>query len=297
MSLTVRLPDLDFRKMLVATDSSAGAEAAFHLARYVSSKSGGFLHILHVARSATAAREFEQEVNSRYGPLPDDSASLEIRVGQRPAEDILRFAREEDVELILMGKHGSRTTDRLLTYLGAYGQALGSTCEYVVRTAECPVLLTSPRFVHGSVDIRRILVAIDFSHYTPAAVRLGRELSDMFDAEVEYLYVRESAGKEEAVETPATNNGMPPGRFSVERGAADRVILDHIRQRGIDLLAIHSHGATGDRRARIGHVAEKLIQAAPCSILTVKSFGRSPVRPDQTDKDIVARLRVRAGIG
>ncbi|MBT8401232.1 MAG: universal stress protein [Rhodothermia bacterium] len=291
------MPNLDFRKMLVATDSSAGAEAAFHLARYVSSKSSGFLYIMHVARSSEAAADFEAEVTSRYGTLPEDSAALVTRVGQRPAEAILRFAREEEVELILMGKHGSRTTDRLLTYLGAYGQALGSTCEYVVRTAECPVLLTSPRFVHGSVDVRRILVAIDFSHFTPAAIRLGRELADMFDAEVEYLYVREGAGEVDAGDAPPTNNGLPPGRFSIERGAADRVILDHIRQRGIDLLAIHSHGATGDRRARIGHVAEKLVQAAPCSILTVKSFGRSPVRPDKTDRDIVARLRVRAGIG
>ncbi len=284
--------------MLVAVDSSAGAEAAVHLARYVSSKSGGSTDIIHVARSERAAEEFKKDAASRYGHLTEDaSGALVLRTGQRPSEAILRYAREEDIELILMGKHGSRTTDRLLTYLGAYGQALGSTCEYVVRTAECPVLLTSPRFVHGSVDVRRILVAIDFSHYTPAAIRLGRELGAVFDAEIEYLHVREGARPGNEQEGPTTNNGLPPGRFSVERGAADRVILDRIRQRGIDLLAIHSHGTTGDRRARIGHVAEKLIQSAPCSILTVKSFGRSPVRPDQTDREMMARMRVRAGIG
>ena len=287
---------LPFKKMLVPTDSSAGAEAALHLASYLRGKVGGRLLVAHVAKTEDMAAEFDREFLERSGPLPvDGSMSMLSFTNDRPADAIPRLASDEDVDLIVMGKHGYRTTDRLLTYLGSYGQSMGSTSEYVVRTSTAPVLLASPRFVHGPVDIRRVLVAIDFSRYTPAAIRLGRELKETFDADVEYLHVRERATVAQVDAAVDSNNGLPDD-FSVERGSADRVILDHIAQRGIDLLAIHSHGTTGDRRARIGHVAEKLIQAAPCSILTMKSFGTSLIAPDQSDRELVARMRRRAGI-
>ena len=50
-----------------------------------------------------------------------------------PAEEILRFAREGFVELIVLGTHGRSGLRRLV---------LGSVAERVVRQAECPVLVT-----------------------------------------------------------------------------------------------------------------------------------------------------------
>lgn len=49
-----------------------------------------------------------------------------------PAEEILRFAREECIDLIVMGTHG---------WTGARHLILGSTAENVVRTSDCPVLI------------------------------------------------------------------------------------------------------------------------------------------------------------
>lgn len=290
---------LELRRILVPVDSSAGAEAALHLGRYMARRRGaGAVSVVHVGENPAAARNFEDDFRARLGPGMSEIPKIEFAAvtGERPASSILRFARKDDVDMIVMGKHGSRTTDRLLTYLGAYGQVIGSTAEYVVRASRCPVILTSPRFVRGPVDVRRILVAIDFSVYTPAAIRLGRELRRVFDAEVEYIHVKEGPGNLDKAWQADGNNGIAAHEFSVEQGLADRVILDHVRQRGIDLLAIHSHGTTGDRRARIGHVAEKLIQAAPCSVLTVKSFGKSPVRPDDSDRELADRMHERAGV-
>ncbi len=48
-----------------------------------------------------------------------------------PAEEIIRFADEESVDLIVMGTHG---------WTGVRHLILGSTAENVVRTANCPVL-------------------------------------------------------------------------------------------------------------------------------------------------------------
>ena len=48
-----------------------------------------------------------------------------------PAEEIVRFAEQESVGLIVMGTHG---------WSGARRIILGSTAENIVRTAKCPVL-------------------------------------------------------------------------------------------------------------------------------------------------------------
>ncbi len=53
----------------------------------------------------------------------------------RPAEEIIRFAHEEHLDLVVMGTHGRRGFRHLL---------LGSVAEEVVRGAPCPVLVIRP---------------------------------------------------------------------------------------------------------------------------------------------------------
>jgi universal stress protein A len=54
-----------------------------------------------------------------------------IRIGA-PAEEILRFAREEAMDLVVLGTHGRTGLKHLV---------LGSVAERVVRQAPCPVLV------------------------------------------------------------------------------------------------------------------------------------------------------------
>lgn len=51
-----------------------------------------------------------------------------------PYRQILNYADENDVDLIVMGTHGRQGVERYL---------LGSVAEKVVRTADCPVLTVS----------------------------------------------------------------------------------------------------------------------------------------------------------
>jgi nucleotide-binding universal stress UspA family protein len=48
-----------------------------------------------------------------------------------PYEEILKFAEEKNIDLIVIGTHGRKGIDRVL---------FGSTAERVVRNASCPVL-------------------------------------------------------------------------------------------------------------------------------------------------------------
>jgi nucleotide-binding universal stress UspA family protein len=50
----------------------------------------------------------------------------------RPAQEIVRCAKEREADLIVMGTHGRGGVNRML---------LGSVAERVIRTASCPVLI------------------------------------------------------------------------------------------------------------------------------------------------------------
>lgn len=72
---------------------------------------------------AEAARSLGEPVRSR------------VRVGD-PAKEIVRFARDTGVDLIVMGAHGDR---------GVRALVLGSVAERVTRDAPCPLLVVRPK--------------------------------------------------------------------------------------------------------------------------------------------------------
>jgi len=63
--------------------------------------------------------------------LPESQVVTEVQVGE-PAEEIVDYARLEQVDLIVMGSRGLSPIKELL---------LGSVSDKVLRTAPCPVLI------------------------------------------------------------------------------------------------------------------------------------------------------------
>jgi nucleotide-binding universal stress UspA family protein len=62
---------------------------------------------------------------------------------ERPADVILRFAKEEDVDVIVLGTHGRSGLVHLL---------VGSVAESVIRRAECPVMTIRKPSETGEFD-------------------------------------------------------------------------------------------------------------------------------------------------
>lgn len=95
---------------------------------------GGRLVRRPVAEPSVVRRDHSEEMLTRLRDLIPDAFratwEVEIAVG-RPAETIVRMARERQVDLIVMATHG-RT--------GLEHAVLGSVAEKVVRLAPCPVL-------------------------------------------------------------------------------------------------------------------------------------------------------------
>jgi nucleotide-binding universal stress UspA family protein len=140
--------------ILVPTDFSGGAEAALSWARDLALQYEAHLSLLHVVTDPRAVGVWTPEV---YVPpiaetqerllrearerlelaLPAEERNrfglrVEARLGD-VAENILAAAREQHVDLIVMGTHGRHGLAHLL---------LGSVAERVLRDATCPVLTT-----------------------------------------------------------------------------------------------------------------------------------------------------------
>ena len=138
-----------FKDILLPTDGSRGAAEAVNCAVAIAKKFDSTIHVLFVVEpprfqdiGATAAmndilraiREAGQDIVRETVKLIQDSGVIAVEEVLReghPAEEILNYARESGMDLIVMGTHGRRGLGRLL---------LGSVTEEVVRTSEIPVL-------------------------------------------------------------------------------------------------------------------------------------------------------------
>ena len=131
------------KRILVATDFGPAAEAALTYGRALAKNFGATLTVMHVAENfflratiadphalkAAVARRLEERLTAEDRRALHARAVLET--SDQPADAITTYAKQAEIDLIVMGTHGR---DGLAHFL------VGSVAERVVRTASCPVL-------------------------------------------------------------------------------------------------------------------------------------------------------------
>jgi nucleotide-binding universal stress UspA family protein len=144
---------MDFQAILVATDFSECAGAAFKVAKNLAKRFGGKLVLLHVIQQSVLARvaehlkvepdsllpKFREEAQRQLDAFikKHDHGSLEVNsmvtVGI-PFQEIAVIARDLAADLIVMGGYGRSGRGPIEEVF------FGSTAEKVVRLLPCPVL-------------------------------------------------------------------------------------------------------------------------------------------------------------
>ena len=141
---------IHLKRILVPIDFGKASEAALRHGVALARAFNARLFMLHVPEhpGAAAAAEypiglFETMQNAAYDQLGNLLTEAELhelnparamRLG-KPADEIVKYAVEREIDLIVMGTHGRDGIARML---------VGSVAETVVRRASCPVLT-----VHG----------------------------------------------------------------------------------------------------------------------------------------------------
>jgi len=174
---------------------------------------------------------------------------------------------------------------------------LGSTTETVSRSAPCPVLVTHPNelewvgFSTGEIDLRRVLVAHDFSSDSELALKLGCSLAEEYQAEVHLLHVLDSAGHQEPELAWSASSGgsaytfvasklqrvVPKEAFlwcnvvtSVRCGKAYQEVLAYAKEHEIDLICMGARGSDWSLGKLFGSNVDWVLRQAPCPVLVAR---------------------------
>jgi nucleotide-binding universal stress UspA family protein len=141
---------INLKRILVPTDFSESARHALLYGASFAREYEGELLLLHVVENLTVGyasdlfpvpmAEVFDEI-SGYAKTELAKLAAEVRekgiavrelvVQGKPSAEIVRVAREETADMIVLGTHGKGMLDKAL---------FGSTAERVIRRAPCPVL-------------------------------------------------------------------------------------------------------------------------------------------------------------
>ena len=117
--------------VLFPTDFSAASERAGPVAREMARQQGVQLHIVHVVPPVTDREDSPEKLGRLAAELGKDLHVETALLSGRVAHQIIRYARNKGIGLIVLGTHGHTGVSRAL---------LGSVAESVVRLAPCLVL-------------------------------------------------------------------------------------------------------------------------------------------------------------
>jgi len=237
----------------------------------------------HYLRSVGAA--VEAWVQETPGEI---RAEVEIIDDRNADEAIVRFAAENDFDLICMSAFGKRGWQKLF---------LGSTAAAVVRRSPIPVLTIRKRDPRADddqlyQDFRKVLVSVDLGEGSADVLRAGIALAvDAPRAELVLAHVipvplvqglygaplalpAESLGAAEewsevALRKLLKDNGVDDACVRVVCDRAGHGILELERSLVPDVTVVGTHGRHGLDRLALGSVAEHVIRAATGPVLTV----------------------------
>ena len=139
-------------------------------------------------------------------------------------------------------------------------------------------------------NVKKILAPIDFSEYSMEALRGAMELVKDVGGELHIVHVvaphfslfdkmREQAratlmleeAEEELARIRKDDYGDSAKVFTqVMVGPPVPKLVEYAKQQQIDLILLATHGQTAIEHLMIGSVTEKLVRAAPCSVLVFR---------------------------
>ena len=145
-----------------------------------------------------------------------------------------------------------------------------------------------------AINLKRILVPVDFSPLSKKALLYAARLAQQFNAHVELLNVVEpeippafdgymiapppissgttagSTGRMKSWLNSARNAGVTRVGSMIRHGLAAFEIVEAAKELDVDLIVIATHGYTGWKHFAIGSTAERVVRAAPCPVLVVR---------------------------
>jgi nucleotide-binding universal stress UspA family protein len=229
----------------------------------------------------------KEEMKNTYDKLLADSVNSEIAAAVGvPYREILRKARKENVDLIIMGAH-TRQED-----IGAtrYRNIVGSTMQKVAKSARCPVVIINRPCTTCWKLFSNIVFGTDFSKAADYAYRWAYNLAKEVGAKLHLFHacdintsaagivmgqdeiehrIQEAKAKMEA-RYISKINGYDNYDIEVREGIPYIEILKLAREKAGDLIVMAHHTREIDpEKAALGSTVEQVVLRSACPVASV----------------------------
>ena len=276
------------KRILVPIDFSEHAGFALEVAAILANRHNAEIIVLHMlglseayltkdeSQEAAEAHYYMKLAKKRFNEFLDKPYLKDVPISEmvqnyRIFSEINEVAKEHNVDLIVMGSHGSGGLSELF---------VGSNTEKVVRSSKVPVLVVKVR--RAGFNPKMVVFATDFSSDSVSAYKNLRAITTAWNAKITMVYVnlpnerfKSSKEKREAVDRffDAAHGGQVPDDTEVE------FVSDYTIENGIyyladqikaDAIAIATHGRSGLMHFFKGSVSEDLANHANLPVLTCK---------------------------
>ncbi len=288
-------PELNLKTVVYATDFSLSSQNAGLYAARLATYFSATLLVTHAFTLSQAALEVESnqiQVSQQRKDLKSLLSQRILLLGARPIDTISTLlegdpknvipalADNNAPAIIVLGTHGGGRLERGI---------IGSVAERILRSSRWPTLTVGPNVKPVSSQtfpFARILFATDLSSVGANAAIYAVTFAEVFGAEIDVLNVIQ----DDAVEHPDRLSDLQTHFFKrlelivpqeakefcnprtfVTVGKAHDRILEHIRERSIDLLVLGIHKSSHLSMEMRTSGAFRIIVDAECPVLTIRS--------------------------
>lgn len=272
------------KRILVPTDFSEHAEDALKVAAQIAQKHNSEIVLLHMlelpsqmndaitgGKSIPETMLFVKKANEMLDTITErpylkDIPVTEILKIDKTIHGISQVSKENDIDLIVMGSHGSSGIQEFL---------IGSNTEKVVRNSDIPVLVIKKDI--SNFNAANIVFASDFSKETKKPFEKLLLFTDFFESKIHLVtictpnsfkptHVIEKAMKEFINEFNLTNyTTQIYNDTNIEKG-----IINFSNSINADIIGMCTHGRTGLAHFFNGSISEGLVNHAVRPVITFK---------------------------
>jgi nucleotide-binding universal stress UspA family protein len=302
-SSTIATPAVKAPVILAATDFSETAAAAVEWALELARQQEARVELIHAVTMPPSIPGYAPY--GETGFLDDVMRAAETRLAETAAA--LAGKGVELTTFLQPGTPSQAILDReealspLAIVVGTRGLTglrhllLGSTAQRVVHGAHAPVLAVHPGDLGKHRAIRTVLVPTDFSPAAELAIATAHRLLapleqdarlilvNAFNLPIEYtaygsipvsFRFLEDAGLDAEQRLYDAARALQREGLTVEtvarEGDPSHVIAEEAEKRGADLIAMGTRGLSGLRHLFLGSTAERVVEHAPCPVMTIR---------------------------
>jgi nucleotide-binding universal stress UspA family protein len=272
------------KRILVPTDFSDHAEYALKVAAQIARKTNSELFILNLLDLPSHMNDavssgvnipevmlFLKKTDEKLQDLKTESYLEGLTITtqakiEKAFEGIVTYSKEHDVDLIVMGSHGSSGFQEML---------IGSNTEKIVRSSDVPVLVIKNEI--GEFKAKNFVFASDFSKEIRKPFQRLVEFANIFDADLNLVMINTpNSFKSNNVAEKIMNDFIKD--FSINKYSfhiyndtnVEKGILNFANKIDADLIGMCTHGRTGFAHFFNGSISEDLVNHAIRPVVTFK---------------------------